>query len=350
MEDNEIIPPSINRSREEQPNDSGQLPYIPKVRNMISIRSRFIKFFLVRHFMRRAFDPFEASIGEIRQKAAKMSKKIKLPKDAHIEQISIGGMKAEWLRASGVDEKSNKVTLYFHSGGFCLAYGNNHRDFALRISKISNTKILAVDYRLAPEYKYPAANDDCFNSYQWLLKQGYKPENIVIGGDSSGAGLALMTLLSIRDSGIPLPKASFFLSIMGGDLRDFDGDSYSSRKTRDPLNTKEVIQRYGELYSGSTVIGPPIKQNFKGLPAMLIHVGDDEVLLSDSILLAERAKGEGIEVVFEVWKGMWHVFQGFAMMMPEAKRAVATLGMFIKNSFEDDSNQPVYSDAPESGA
>jgi len=282
--------------------------------------------------MRRAFDPFKSSIKEIRQKSAKMSNRIKLPKEAHIEKIKIRDINAEWLRASGVDEKSRKVILYFHSGGFCLEYGNNHRDFALRISKSSNTKILAVDYRLAPEYKYPAANDDCFNSYKWLLEHGHKPEDIIIGGDSSGAGLALMTLLSIRDSGMPLPKASFFISLMGGDLRDIDGDSYGSRKSRDPLNTKKVIQRYGELYLGSTVIEPPIKQNLKGLPNMFIQVGDDEVLLSDSMLLAKRAKEEGVEVVFEVWKGMWHVFQGFAMMMPEAKRAIDNLGEFIKKN------------------
>lgn len=285
--------------------------------------------------MRRAFDPYKASIEEIRQKSAKMSNRIKLPKDAHIEATNIGGINAEWLRASSVDEKSRKVILYFHSGGFCLGYGNNHRDLALRISKITDAKILAVDYRLAPEYKYPAANEDCFNSYQWLLEHGYKPENIVIGGDSSGAGLALTTLLSIRDMGIPLPKASFFMSLMGGDLRDFNGDSYESRKNSDPLNTKKVIQRYGELFLGSTVTEPPIKQNLKGFPNMHIQVGDDEVLLSDSMLLAQKAKEEGVNVVFEVWKGMWHVFQGFAMMMPEAKRAIDNLGGFINKNFQE---------------
>jgi len=302
---------------------------------MISIRSRLIKFFLVKHLMRRAFDPFEASIEEIRQKSAKMGNRIKLPKEAHIEKIKIGDINAEWLRASRVDDKLRKVILYFHSGGFCLQYGNNHRDLALRISKVSNTKILAVDYRLAPEYKYPAANDDCFNSYQWLLEHGYKPEDIIIGGDSSGAGLALMTLLSIRDSGNPLPKASFFISMMGGDLRDFDGDSYESRKTRDPLNSKKIIEKYGEFFLGQAAIEPPIKQNLRGLPDMLIQVGDDEVLLSDSMRLAQRAKEEGIEVSFEVWKGMWHVFQGFAMMMPESKRAVENLGKFIKDNFKE---------------
>jgi len=304
-----------------------------KGKQMISIRSRLIKFILVKHMMRSAFDPFKASIEEIRQKAAKMSSRIKLPQDAYIEPINIGGINAEWLRAFSADEKSKKVILYFHSGGFCLEYGNNHRELALRISKICNAKILAVDYRLAPEYAYPAANDDCFQSYQWLLLQGHKPEDIIIGGDSSGAGLALMTLLAIRDSGTPLPKASFFMSLMGGDLRDFDGASYASRKNSDPLNSKEVIQKYGAFYLGSTLIDPPIKKNLKGLPPLCIQVGDDEVLLSDSMLLARKAEEAGVKVVFEVWKGMWHVFQGFAMMIPEAKRAINSLGKFINSSW-----------------
>jgi monoterpene epsilon-lactone hydrolase len=303
-----------------------------KGRVMISIRSRLIKFFLVKHLMRSAFDPFKASIEEIRQKAAKMSGRIKLPKDAHIDRINIGGINAEWLRASSMDEKLKKVILYFHSGGFCLEYGNNHREFALRISRICNAKILAIDYRLAPEHAYPASNEDCFASYQWLLRQGHKPEDIIIGGDSSGAGLALMTLLAIRDSGTPLPRAAFFLSLMGGDLRDFDGASYESRKNRDPLNSKEVIQRYGAYYLGSTLVDPPIKKDLKGLPPLCIQVGDDEVLLSDSLLLARKAEEAGVKVVFETWKGMWHVFQGFAMMMPEAKRAIDSLGEFINSS------------------
>lgn len=304
---------------------------------MISIRSRFVKFFFVKHMMQKAFDPFKSSMDVIRRKTVKMSSRIKLPTDAHIEQILIGHIKAEWLRASGVNDKTKNVILYFHSGGFCLGYGNNHRDLALRVSNICNSRILAVDYRLAPEHKYPAANDDCLDSYRWLLTNGYKPEDIIIGGDSSGAGLALMTLLSIRDSGMPLPRASFFLSIMGGDLRDFDGDSYKTRMAKDPLNSKEVIQQYGKFYLGTTIIEPPIKQSLKGLPDMLIHVGDDEVLLSDSTLLAQKARKEGIQVEFEAWKGMWHVFQGFAMMVPEAKRSIDKLGAFINGKFDSQS-------------
>lgn len=126
-------------------------------------------------------------------------------------------------------------------------------------------------------------------SDKWLLENGYKPEDVIIGVDSAGAGLTLMTLLSLRDLNIALPKASFFLSLMGGDLSDFNGESYESRKGSDPLNTKEIIVKYCELYSGSNSISPPIKQNLSGLPNMFIQVEDDEVVLSDSLLFAQRA-------------------------------------------------------------
>lgn len=279
--------------------------------------------------MRNMFDPFKHPIQVIRQKAVKMSDKVRLPKDAVIKRITIDGIKAEWLRTSNVDDGAKKVVLYFHSGGFCLGYGNNHRDFALNISRISNVKILAIDYRLAPENKYPAANDDCLKAYMWLLEQGYNSKDIIIGGDSSGAGLALMTLLSVRDSVLPLPVAAFFVSLMGGDLRDFDGESFESRRENDPLNTKEVIRKYGELYLGSAILEPPVKQTLKGLPDMLIQVGGDEVLLSDSVELAKNAEAEGVRVTLEVWEGMWHVFQGFSMIVPEAKAATNNIGRFI---------------------
>lgn len=306
---------------------------------MISIRSRLIKFFLVKHMMRKAFDPFGVSASDLRLKATGMAKRIRIPDDALIEQLNMGGVHAEWIRERKAGEKSEKVVLYFHSGGFCLPYGNNHRDFSFRLSKISGVKVLAVDYRLAPEHKYPAPNEDCLQSYLWLLNNGYKSENIVLGGDSAGAGLALMTLLSLREKGVPLPKASFFLSIMGGDLRDFDGDSYESRKNRDPLNTAQVIKQYGEFYLGAQVLEPPIKQNLSGLPPMMIQVGDDEVLLSDSMLLAQKAGEAGVPVILQVWQGMWHVFQGFSMLMPEAKKAVADLGEFIHNNLRETESQ-----------
>jgi monoterpene epsilon-lactone hydrolase len=295
---------------------------------MSSIQAQLVSFLLVKHYLRNMCDPFKHDINVIRNKSERTSNRIKLPKGSRIENVTIRDFHAEWLYASSVKDSVDRVILYFHSGGFCMNYSNNHRDFALGISKATNTKILVIDYRLAPENKYPAANEDCVNAYLWLLSQGYDPKKIIIGGDSCGAGLALMTLLSLRNSGVALPRASFFLSLMGGDLKDYDGESYYTRKVADPLNTIEIIKKYGELYLGSTVIDPPIKQNLQGLPEMLIQVGDNEILLSDSIRLAKKAEQDGVKVALEVYDGMWHVFQAFSLIVPEARKGTSMISDF----------------------
>jgi acetyl esterase/lipase len=140
-----------------------------------------------------------------------------------------------------------------------------------------------------------------------------------------------MSLLSLKQESISLPKASFFLSMMGGDLTDFNGESYESRKDKDPLNSKTCIKKYAQLFLGSAKVESPIKQDLTGLPDMFIQVGDDEVLLSDSQLLAERAEKSGVSVTLEIWNGMWHVFQGFASIVPESQKALDSLGKFIKS-------------------
>jgi acetyl esterase/lipase len=279
--------------------------------------------------MRNAFDPCKYSIESIRKYNKAMEKRITIPQNACIEKVQIDGVNAEWLSLHNKNTHAKKVILYIHSGGFCFGLGNNHRDFALRIAKITGIKVLAVDYRLAPEHTYPAAMDDCNTAYKWLLKNGYSSDNIIFGGDSAGASLALMSLLSLKHEDISLPKASFFLSMMGGDLTDFDGESYESRKDKDPLNSKKYIEKYARLFLGSAKVESPIKQDLTGLPDMFIQVGNDEVLLSDSLLLSERAENSGLSVTLEIWDGMWHVFQGFASIVPESQKAIDSLGRFI---------------------
>lgn len=298
---------------------------------MSSIRSHIVSSILVKRLMKPELDLDKNTIEQIRQKSRTFSKKIILPRGTIIEKDNINGLPAEWIFTDKVSINSKNVVLYFHSGGFCLEYSNNHRELAARVSLAGRVRVLAIDYRLAPENQYPAANEDCLKAYQWLLEKGISPQNIIIGGDSAGGGLTIMTLLSLRDMGVPLPAAAFMLSPLGADLIKFDGESYQEKADLDPLNTLECIKAYANYYLGSTGLKPPIaiEQDLHGLPNLLIQVGSNEVILSDSIRLAERAKAAGVNVELEIWENMWHVFQGFAFAVPEARRAIKAIGNFV---------------------
>lgn len=310
---------------------------------MASIQSRFIRSLIVKSKMRPLFDPMRSSIQRIRKESSKMSRVIKVPPGVYIEGILIENLSIEHIRADNVPEHQGKAILYLHSGAFCLGYANNHREFAARLSKTSQMPVFAVDYRLAPENPYPAANEDCIAAYRWLMKNGYDAKNIILGGDSAGGGLALMTMLSLRDAGEPLPAAAFLISPLI-DLIHFDGESYETRASADPLNSLEGLRMFADYFcplATKPEALSPLNQALTGLPKLLIHVGDDEIILSDSIRLAQRAEACGVDVTLKIWGGMWHIFHGFAALVPEAKAALEEIGRYLRQGV-DEGSKPLF--------
>jgi monoterpene epsilon-lactone hydrolase len=192
--------------------------------------------------------------------------------------------------------------------------------------------VLAPNYRLAPENPYPAAIEDVKVVYNWLLEQGFKSQHIAIAGDSAGGNLAVAALLAIREAGMPLPAAAILLS----PWTDFtlSGESVKTRAEVDPMIRLDAADEQFAAYVGNADRADPtispIFADLRGLPPLLIHVGNDEVLLDDSVRLAERAQAAGVEVELKVWDGMWHVFQTLAVMLPEARDSIDELGEFVK--------------------
>ncbi|MBI9075216.1 MAG: alpha/beta hydrolase [Desulfatibacillum sp.] len=262
-----------------------------------------------------------------------MAKLGRLPLGTRVEETHVAGLRAEWVRARTVPEDSSKVLLYFHGGGFFCGSANTHKSLAAMLSKASKMPVLLPEYRLAPEHKYPAANLDCLDSYLWLLEQGYKPENIAIGGDSAGGCLTLMTLLTLKEKGLPMPGAAILISPVT-DAIHFDGESIKTRDKADPLFAARDIGKHMTWYGGEKDQRPalmaPLNMDLSGLPPLFIQAGDDEILLSDSTRLAEKAKKAGVDVTLEVWENMWHVFQSFGVIVPEARQAIANLGAFLQ--------------------
>ena len=164
------------------------------------------------------------------------------------------------------------------------------------------------------------------------VENGFAPNHVAIGGDSAGGGLALQVLLALAGDAIPLPAAAFFLSPVTEWLR-FDGESYSTRARLDPLITLEMCRFSASCYVGSgrpdSPLLRPLEADMVGLPPTCIHVGDHEVLLSDSVRLARHAAACGVPVELKVWPGMWHVFQAAPRLLPEARRSLAEIGTFV---------------------
>ncbi|MFP4475520.1 MAG: alpha/beta hydrolase [Desulfatibacillaceae bacterium] len=254
------------------------------------------------------------------------------PRGTRYRKVIANGVPCEWIAGPGVSMESGAVILYLHGGGFCSGSPATHRQMIAGISGASGARALAVDYRLAPEHPYPAANEDCMAAWDWLLAEGVPPEKIVVGGDSAGGALTLMLLLELKARGGDMPAGAFCLSPLT-DAAHFDGESYRTRSHCDPWLGPDVAPHHSRRYipdmDNPPAIVSPVRADLSGLPPLYIQVGDDEVLLSDSTRLAERAAAAGTRVRIEVWEKMWHVFQSFAVILPEAREAIRRLGTFV---------------------
>ena len=246
------------------------------------------------------------------------------------ERVSAGGVGGEWI--SPADTPLDKAILYFHGGGFRIGSVESHRDLIAQIARASGCRVLAINYRLAPEYRFPAALDDALTSYGWMLGQGLQPGSIAFAGDSAGGNLVLAAMLALRERGLPLPVAAMLMSPWT-DLAA-TGTSYVSRAEADPIHQRPMILALAKNYLGGQgdpcdPLVSPLYADLAGLPPLLIQVGDRETVLDDSVMFADLARGAGVDVHLEVWDGMIHVFQMFGAELPEAHRAIASIAQFL---------------------
>lgn len=251
----------------------------------------------------------------------------------HVEESQLAGIDVDWHRPKGARE--DKVLFYLHGGAYVIGSRRTHRQLVSHMAKEAGVTAVIPEYRLAPENPFPAAIDDAVAVYRALLESGFKPENIVISGDSAGGGLTVATLLALRHAGDPLPAAAVLLSPFLDVTAS--GESATSRADKDPwfeVSDMAVVARYycPDESKWRDPLVSPVFANVSGLPPMMIQVGDDEILLSDSTRLAEKLEAAGIDVELEVWPDMWHVFPMFVGKMPESHRAVEKIGAYINKA------------------
>ena len=229
--------------------------------------------------------------------------------------------------------ENREVVLQLHGGGYIGKIKNAYRDFAVLYAKMPGERaVLSVDYRVAPENPYPAALEDAYAAYQWLLEMGCRGSQIILAGDSAGGGLALALCLYLKDKGEPLPKKLVLMSPWT-DLAA-TGDSYETNFEKDPLfgNTTDSMI-YSNAYYGEndpkTPYISPLYGDYEGLPPMLFQVGGAEMLLSDSARAAKKAKAAGCEVQLTIYDEMFHVFQLGMKKMKESRNAWKEVEEFL---------------------
>ena len=273
----------------------------------------------------------DITIEQARAGLEALSEIVKPAADVQCEPVDVDGVPGEWVTASSADP--GRILYYLHGGGYTIGSIKSHRELVSRLSRAAAARALLVEYRLAPENRFPAALEDALTGYRWLISNGADPARMVIAGDSAGGGLTVATLVALRDAGDPLPAAGVCLSPWVD--MEAKGESLKTRAARDPWIQPDLILLGAETYLGEggdprNPLANPLHADLSGLPPLLVQVGDSEVLLDDSIRLAERAKAAGVDVTLEVWDEMVHVFQAFAFMLPEGQQAIDRIAEFTR--------------------
>lgn len=235
---------------------------------------------------------------------------------------------AEWVIPE--DEDPDCVIFYTHGGGYGMGDLLSSRAVAAPIAKKTKIRVFSFEYRLAPEYPFPAALDDAQRAYMWLLKLGYQPKNIIAMGESAGGGLAVSNVLMLREKGIGVPSCIVAISPWA-DLTE-TGRSYLDNKDRDPLLSTESLIKLADAYVGdesplNPYISPVYAKYDEDFPPILIQVGGKEVLLDDAKELCRAMTEDGVYAEIEYYEDMWHVFH--IWQIEQADKAIASIADFI---------------------
>ncbi len=265
----------------------------------------------------------------------------RMPAGVSRQPVSADGVPCEWLIPE--DSPGDRALLYLHGGGFVYGQTLPHLEMGGYLARKTGVRVLMVDYRLAPTHPFPAALDDCVTAYRWLRKQGFAARKIAVAGDSAGGNLTITTLMRLRDGGgqpaggDPLPAA------IGSDLpaaaaclspvADFSPKDSSAQPYRDPLLPARAIKMYNRAYVADhdprDPLISPVFGDWRGLPPLLIHAGEDEILRSDAMRVAELARAAGVDVRLEIYPRMWHVWQ-LTLAMPQSIQSLDDIAGFLK--------------------
>lgn len=257
------------------------------------------------------------------------------------ESVSADGVPCDWIVPE--NSQADQVLLYLHGGGFVFGLTHLHVQMGAYLAQKLGLRVLMVDYRLAPDYPFPAALDDCVTVYRWLLKQDILAQDIVVAGDSAGGNLTVTMLMQLRDNGYALPAAAACLS----PATDLTNKDNQRQELKDPLLPPKAVKFYTQSYVGQhdahDPLISPVFGSLRGLPPLLVHAGEDEILCADAVRIAELAKSADVDVRLEIYPRMWHVWQLY-LSLPQAIQSLDDIANFFKAHLTFTPQDPLQSD------
>ena len=231
-------------------------------------------------------------------------------RDIHYRELNIGGLYAEWVSVNRAHMKKY-VILHCHGGGYSTGSSLYARTLTSKLAESTSMDVLCFDYRLAPEHPYPAATEDAMKVWDYLMLLGYGARDIILTGDSAGGNLALSLVLKLKEQGRLLPRGIVLMSPWT-DLTS-SGKSFETKAEVDPVLDRDYIDRMVAAYAPDMDLKQPLISplfgDFEGFPPVYIQVGENEILLSDSLRLHQALVDANVSVKMDTYKGMWHVFQ-----------------------------------------
>lgn len=269
---------------------------------------------------------------EMRRRMEALAARGPVPRTVTLDAADANGIPVEWVTHVRTD--LSRVVMHVHGGAYVAGSPRTHRGIARALAHASKARVFVPEYRLAPEHPYPLPLDDVVTAYKWLVEvEGIPPERVAVSGDSAGGGLALAMLVRLRDEGYPLPACYVGLSpwtdlaATGKSLEENNGRDVMFGEVPTQLASLLASLYFGEADPTDPLVSP-MYANLTGLPPMLVHVGESELIRDDGLRLVSRARRDGVHASVGQFHGMWHVFQAFPI--PEASWSYREIGGFVR--------------------
>ncbi|MCK2055097.1 alpha/beta hydrolase [Methylobacterium sp. 37f] len=273
-----------------------------------------------------------ATLEEIRRAYIDTMAQHPTPEGVRIEPVDMGGVPGTLVTPD--DVVGDRVLFYIHGGAYIVGGPGGYHGLAGAFAKAMKARVYLPDYRLAPEHPFPTPIDDTFSAYRWLIDQGQDPRSVTVAGDSAGGAMVVTVMVMARNAGVPLPAGGAALSPWAN--LEHTGASMFNREGLDPLNTKAGLDLMARTFLGGALPNSPeaspVFADVRGLPPILVQIGEAELMLSDAIRLANHLGENRVRVSLEIWPNMFHVWHMFQAELAEGRAAIGNAATFLEQA------------------